>query len=205
MLFRSTHILMLNDTPFSVGIISTIKTKQCNAEWALLLKRDELAKLFDAMENDYLQARKDDIYQVTNQILRYLSNRHENSELDAPTLKDTIVFAHTLSPADILMLHHKGILGLVTETGGALSHAAIMARNLSIPAVFGAQCCLDYVQQAEEIILDIANDAILLETDQQLVTHYRSKIEKINRRSVFLTKIKAGPAITLDEIGRAHV
>lgn len=193
-----SHILMLNDTPFSVDIISTIKEKQCNAEWALLLKRDELAKLFDAMEDDYLQARKDDIYQVVSQILRYLNDKHEKSDLEKPAFKDTIVFAHALSPAEILMLHHKGILGLVTEVGGALSHAAIMTRNLSIPAVFGAQCCLDYVRQAEEIILDIANSTILLNADKQLTKHYHSKIKQINKRSISLNKIKAGPAITLD-------
>lgn len=44
--------------------------------------------------------------------------------------------------------------GVVTETGGALSHAAIVAREYGIPAVLGIPGALDFVHDGHEVALD---------------------------------------------------
>ncbi len=49
-----------------------------------------------------------------------------------------IVVAHDLSPEAILAGAPELLLGIVTEVGGATSHAAIVARELGVPAVLGA-------------------------------------------------------------------
>lgn len=44
--------------------------------------------------------------------------------------------------------------GVVTETGGALSHAAIVAREYGIPAVLGVEHAMTRVQDGDRIVLD---------------------------------------------------
>lgn len=44
--------------------------------------------------------------------------------------------------------------GVVTETGGALSHAAIVAREYGIPAVLGAEHAMTRIQDGDRITLD---------------------------------------------------
>ena len=44
--------------------------------------------------------------------------------------------------------------GLVTEEGGALSHAAVLARELELPAVIGVRGALDLIANGDEVEVD---------------------------------------------------
>lgn len=44
--------------------------------------------------------------------------------------------------------------GVVTETGGALSHAAIVAREYGIPAVLGVPDALNLIKNGSQVTLD---------------------------------------------------
>ncbi len=46
------------------------------------------------------------------------------------------------------------ISGLVTELGGVLSNAAIIAREYHVPAVFGAQYATCYIQDGDMVTVD---------------------------------------------------
>jgi pyruvate,water dikinase len=46
------------------------------------------------------------------------------------------------------------IAGVVTETGGRLSHAAIVARERRIPAVLGVSSILTKVQNGQTLTID---------------------------------------------------
>ena len=48
--------------------------------------------------------------------------------------------------------------GVITETGGRTCHAAIVARELGIPAIVGCVGCLDKLQNGEEITLSCVSE-----------------------------------------------
>ncbi len=60
-----------------------------------------------------------------------------------------ILVTRTTSPAYNLVLSIAG--GLVTETGGAASHAAVLSRELDLPAVIGAAGCLQGITNGDRI------------------------------------------------------
>lgn len=74
---------------------------------------------------------------------------------------DLLVCAHT-DPAWTPLLGLVG--GVITETGGALSHAAIVARELGIPAVVGAAGAMRIRSGARWTIDGSAGTATLLDT-----------------------------------------
>jgi phosphoenolpyruvate-protein phosphotransferase len=51
--------------------------------------------------------------------------------------RETVLVAVELTPSDVAHLEPEGVAGLVTVAGGPTSHAAIIARSLSIPYVAG--------------------------------------------------------------------
>lgn len=52
--------------------------------------------------------------------------------------------------------------GVVTDTGGAVSHAAIVAREVGIPAVLGAAGATQRIRDGQEILVDGAEGRVVL-------------------------------------------
>ena len=91
------------------------------------------------MDDPYLRTRKDDVDHVVTRIQRILLGDSIRIPIlqDNEQLRGAIVVAHDLTPAETALLQHQGIAGFVTESGGPLSHTAILARSLGLPAIVG--------------------------------------------------------------------
>ena len=137
--FIESHLLMLKDSMLSKAPIDIIKEVYCNAEWALKLQRDKLVAVFEQMEDEYLQTRQNDIDHVINLIQKMLFDHQYEVESEIQTLRGSIIVADDLTPADTVVLQNQNIAGFITELGGPLSHTAIIARSLGIPAIVGMQ------------------------------------------------------------------
>lgn len=71
-----------------------------------------------------------------------------------------ILVTRATSPAFNLVLSLAG--GLVTVDGGPMSHAAVLSRELGLPAVIGVGDCLDHIQDGAIIELDPAEGRVRL-------------------------------------------
>lgn len=69
-----------------------------------------------------------------------------------------ILVTRTTTPAYNMVLALVG--GLVTEEGGPMSHAAVLARELRIPAVIGAKGALGAITDGDEIEVDPASGEV---------------------------------------------
>ena len=132
--FIDTHLLMLEDRALSSQPIHLIRNEGLSAEWALQQHRDTLIQVFEQMEDPFLRTRRDDIDHVVNRIVSILLEQHQSQFEE---LRHQIVLAEDLSPADVILLRNQDIAGFVTDYGGPMSHTAILARSLGIPAVCG--------------------------------------------------------------------
>ncbi len=171
----------------------------CNAEWALKLQLDRLVRVFDAMDDPYLRTRRDDIAHVVNRVLRILLRQDTHDSDGSTTLRNRIVIADDLTPADTVLLQHQGIAAFVTEYGGPLSHTAIMARSLRIPAVVGVHRARQYLRDGEELIIDGREGALLVSPDEQVLRHFRQRQRSERQYFAGLRKLKDETAVTLDE------
>ncbi len=63
---------MMEDSAISKAPIVLIRQQYFAAEWALQVRRDELVRVFDEMDDPYLRTRKDDVDHVVGQIQRAL-------------------------------------------------------------------------------------------------------------------------------------
>ena len=195
--FIETHLLMLDDDILAEGTVRLIREHQCNAEWALKLQLETIGQVFDAMEDDYLAMRKNDIQHVVQRIMRVLQNvAPPSQEQNLQSWAGAIVLTDDLTPADTLLMQHHGVLGFATESGGPLSHTAILARSLNIPAVVGLHGATRYIRDGETVIVDGNIGMLLADPTDDSVKHFTRKKSAYQRKRRELNKLKNVPATT---------
>ncbi|MFK7854449.1 MAG: phosphoenolpyruvate--protein phosphotransferase [Granulosicoccus sp.] len=197
--FIETHILMLDDSVLSQRPIEIIKSDMVNAEAALQQQREELSKVFGSMEDTYLSTRIDDVNHVIDSVLRALDDGAEPDE-GSEQWKGQIIIADDLTPADTVTMQHHGVAGFVTETGGQLSHTAILARSLGIPAIVGVSNIRQYIKPGEEITLDGRAGMVLAEPTDEMLAMFRTQQKETRLRQRELSKLNDTKAITTDGV-----
>ena len=202
--FIDSHLLMVKDTMLSKVPIEIIQEQQCNAEWALKLQRDKLEAVFEKMEDEYLSTRLNDIEHVINLIQQILKDQQYTMQMKLQPLKGSIIVADDLTPADTVVLQNQNIAGFITELGGPLSHTAILARSLGIPAVVGIQSARSLLQQDEQLILDGSSGMVLAGMNESTIKEYkhiqkeqRDAKRKLSSLKNISAKTKDGQRISL--------
>ena len=133
--FLDVHLMILNDSSLSKVPRQLIEAQQCNAEWALTQQLENLVDQFDNIEDAYLRSRQNDVVQVVERVLKVLLGHPGVPSRDATQEEASILVAHDLSPADMILFKRHQFAAFVTDVGGATSHTAILARSLNIPSV----------------------------------------------------------------------
>ncbi|MFK8080814.1 MAG: phosphoenolpyruvate--protein phosphotransferase [Granulosicoccus sp.] len=197
--FIETHILMLDDDTLSQRPIEIIKSDLINAEAALQRQREELTRVFGSMEDTYLATRIDDVNHVIDSILRALDDGAEHV-VGSEHWKGQIIVADDLTPADTVAMQHHGVVGFVTETGGQLSHTAILARSLGIPAIVGVPGIRRYVKAGETLTLDGNAGMILAEPTDEMLTNFKRQQKETRLKQKELSKLIDTDTVTLDGV-----
>jgi phosphoenolpyruvate-protein phosphotransferase (PTS system enzyme I) len=199
--FIDTHLLMLEDNALTEEPKRIIKERLCNAEWALKLQRDALVNVFDEMADAYLSTRRDDVDHVVNRILRLLLKQKPLlHEVPDDHLKNRIVIADDLTPADTVLMQHYGIAAFATEFGGPTSHTAILARSLGIPAIVGLHNIRRFIKNNDLAIIDGTTGTVLINPDKLIQNYYEKKQKEVKRYYYSLGKLKNAQTESIDGI-----
>ncbi len=197
------HLMMADDSAFAYEPVRLIEQHRCNAEWALQMQREMLLQTFRAMDDPYLRARAEDVEQVARRILlALLSERPEPDQAGAP-LRDCIVLAEDLTPAEAVLLQQQGVRALVTEAGGVASHTAILARSLGVPTLVGLRQASQYIRHDEQLIVDAERGALVVAPDARALRHYRRRAQRAQRARALLKKLTGKPALSRDGVAVA--
>lgn len=197
--FIETHILMLDDGVLSQGPVEIIKAEMINAEAALQQQREELIKIFGSMEDAYLATRIDDVNHVIDSVLRALDDGAEHV-VGSEHWKGQIIVADDLTPADTVTMQHHGVAGFITETGGQLSHTAILARSLGIPAIVGVTNIRRYVKSGEMLTLDGHLGMVLAEPTSEMLANVKRQQKETRLKQKELGKLHDTEAVTTDGV-----
>ena len=195
--FIDTHLLMLEDTALTTGTLKAIREQHCNAEHALKLQRDAIASVFDAMDDAYLRTRRDDVDHVVNRVQRILSGDRAQALSLRPD-EAQVVFADDLAPADTVLMQEQGAVAFVTEYGGPLSHTAILARSLGIPAVVGLHDARSRLHDDDPVIVDGREGLLIVAPEPETLRRYRREQKEMLRVRAARRTLRRAPAVTSD-------
>ncbi len=196
--FIDTHLLMLDDATLVATPVDLIRELGCNAEWALKLQRDAVIDVFEQMDDAYLRTRRDDVDHVINRVQRILLEQDDDTQVNGVMLEGAIVLAYDLTPAETVLLEHQGIAAFATERGGPLSHTAILARSMQIPAMVGTHGLQRYIRDGEMVILDGLQGVIIAGADARITDYFRDRQELEYQRQLELARLTDIPATTRD-------
>ena len=196
--FISLHLMLLTDVTLSREPIDIINEQHINAEWALKIQSDRLSQQFDAINDEYLRQRKQDMLQVVERIHNNLIGLGNEFNLDVNLLEDTILIAHDLSPADTVQLKEQRIIAFITDAGGPTSHTAILGRSLDIPSVIGVRNARALISEHEWVIVDGINGVLIINPDDLVLAEYRRRMREYRNKKRELNKLKNTAATTQD-------
>ncbi len=189
------HMEILNDIEFISSVESVLERQECNAEWAVKTARDNLMEVFKTMENEYMRERAVDIKDISGRVIRILCG---NKKDDVFCLSEpAIIISNELTPSDTAGMNPELVSGIIIETGGHMSHAAIIARMLGIPLVVHPQITT-FVSNGQLLAFDGENGFIELELSEGILQNYIRKQEAFIHRNLELEKLKGTKSITAD-------
>lgn len=128
-----TYRMILDSDDLQRAIRDRIKAG-ATAPAALKVVIDEHAAIFEAMEDLYFRARGEDVRDIGLRLLKLLV---EPDAVEASYDRQTILVGNFVGVSDIAQVPHGRLAGIVCKQGSALSHTAILASALGIPAVMG--------------------------------------------------------------------
>ena len=207
--FINTHLMMLADKSLSEIPKDIIRREQCNAEWAIKQQMDDIVEQFDAIEDEYLRERKQDVVQVVERVIKVLlghPNQAPNQNANQQSTKQqsvkqqenaTILVAHDISPADAIQFKQHHFAAFITDVGGVTSHTAILARSLNIPSIVALQRARDLIDDNELIIVDGSLGVVIVNPSKEILAEYKLRQEQWELEQQKLQRIKSTKAATM--------
>jgi phosphotransferase system enzyme I (PtsI) len=191
------HLLVLQDRLFVDRIVEKIESDYINAEWAIQQVSDDLFQAYDQLNDDYLRERRGDLDDIVRRLLHNLQSKPLPSFRKLPY--DAILVGKSVPPSTLFELRSHRVVGLATETGSPLSHTAIMARSLEIPAIVGAGE-LAAVASGDSLIIDGERGVVIWSPSDETLAAYKGRDhdgKKLKRKSGASV---VAPAITEDRV-----
>jgi phosphoenolpyruvate-protein phosphotransferase (PTS system enzyme I) len=183
-IFKS-HLTIVKDESLLAKVRALIESERLSALSALQMVLQDYAARFAGIEHEYFRERMTDIRDVISRIGSHLSPLPRATGSSGPETngeEPIILVAHEILPSQSMSLGDLPIAGIVTETGGATSHAAILSRSRGIPAVSGVVGITSDVRSGDLIVVDGRDGIVVVRPDADTASAYR----KVQREYVHL-------------------
>lgn len=190
------HMMMVEDEDYNEAITEMISGLNVNAEYAVSITADNFAEMFSAMDDAYMQARAADIRDISNRIIACLT---DSCHTETRSEEKVIICADDLAPSETVSLDKDKVLAFVTAHGSYNSHTAILARNMSIPAIIGlGEEFLAVIKDGDMAIADGFTGEFILNPGKATLQAAHQKQASEAEKKELLQKLKGKENITLD-------
>jgi phosphoenolpyruvate-protein phosphotransferase (PTS system enzyme I) len=193
------QLLMLDDPMLVDRAASIVSSERVNAEWAVQRALDEIASVFDDVEDRYLHERKGDLHDVAGRLRMNLREglagaRDLLQELDEPC----VLVADELTPSVVAQLDWTRIRGFATDAGSRTYHTAILARSLGVPAVVGLHDVSVRVPPGASIVIDGESGDVTIDPPRAVFEAAQARARRSSLVSTVATD--EGPLRTADGV-----
>jgi len=190
----AAHLEIAGDFTLQDAVENKIAEEGKNAQMALQESIDEIAAIFEAMDDAYMKERGADIKDIGKRLMAKLKG------VKRPDLGDirseVIVTAKDLYPSDTVKLNPAFVKGIITEEGGITSHVSIIAKSMNIPTLVGVKGILAKLKEDCMVCMDAGQGIIVIDPDEKVRREYKEKEEAYDQERARLVSLRNRPAVT---------
>jgi len=190
------YILILGQDDLVEDVVARIR----NGNWAPGALRDSIAEhanLFEQAEDPYLQTRAEDIRAIGHRILlRLFSDVTEVKKYPS----NAVLLGDEVSLARIADVPPGQLKGIVCLRGAVLSHTAVLARELGIPAVMGLGPRNVRALDGHPIIVDGYRGRVFIDPLPAVIQEYRRFVQHEGQLSAKVAALRDLEAMTTDRV-----
>ena len=147
------------------------------------------------VDDEYIRERSVDVCDVCRRVVDILDGRpRRRLHLKRPS----ILVADRFFPSDLFSLDRRMVLGLASDQDSTVSHAAIMARSMGIPAVVQLGGGTAAMAVGHRAILDADNGTLIVEPDGVQIAQADCKIALSRLHGQKPDPVAALPCLTKD-------
>ena len=166
-----------------------------SAEAAVEKEQSAARARMSQVADSYMRERLHDLDDLSNRLLRILTGQGTDTGAEIP--KDPIMIARNIGPAELLD-YGRELNAVVLEEGSVGSHAAIVARALSIPLVINATNITTEALNGDPILVDGTQGIVHLRPDDNVANAFSEKIAMEAENQARYTALREEPAKTTD-------
>lgn len=184
----------------SDGLVSDALARIRAGNWAPGAWRDTIvdhAQVFERMEDAYLRAGAEDLRAIGQRVLLQLQAEARESR-QYP--QQCVLVGDTVSIMEISAVPAGQLVGIVCMHGSALSHTAVMARALGIPAVVSLSPIPIGRLDGCEMVIDGDQGRIYIEPSRAVLDAFQRLIVEAQARTERLMALRDLPAETPDGV-----
>ena len=176
-----------------------VETEIRNGNWlpgALRKSIQYFADLFLSMEDPYLRARHEDIHHLGNKLYVSLKGNSVLSQA-MEDIDQVILIGGEVSISDIASVPSDKLAGIICFAGSSMSHTAVLANALGVPAVMGVGP-LKHLRNRERFIVDGNSGQIVRYPNDMLCAEFQRLMDEERQLLSKLTTLRDLPALTPD-------
>ncbi|GGO83616.1 phosphoenolpyruvate-protein phosphotransferase PtsP [Marinobacterium nitratireducens] len=186
----------------STELFDAARARIVAGHWAPAALRDSIlehARLFEAMDDPYLRERAHDIRDIGKRLMARLLPEKQPAQPDYP--ERCILIGENLSPVDLTSIPAGQLVGVISGHGSSLSHLAILARALEVPAIMSLSSEMPLAAlDGRTLIIDGYQGQIYPEPGEALRGEFRRVRQQERQLSEDLQQLLELPAETPDGV-----
>ena len=174
------HQLMLGDRAYNQSVEELVRNAGASAEYAVAATGDRLAQTFAALNDEMMQARAEDVQDISKRLITNLQQEALDSagsgEMPLGTgqtagaverVEKVILAAEELTPSETMQLDRNHIHALILRRGSLYSHSAILARAMGIPAILAEELPAVEELDGKTAAMDAGKGILYVEPDEE--------------------------------------
>ena len=194
-IFRA-HDMMLDSLLSSTEFVQELQGSLLNAEAVVRRIFRRWQEKFHSLPGETFQQRADDLADLGRKMLRHLEGTDADRLQHLPT-GSVLVLRHLL-PSDVVTLSRRAVAAIVVESLGQGSHAALLAREKSLPTVADFPGVLERIGDGDEVLVDAYRGAIVIAPAGETRAAFNERLQHYHATLARCKGACRQPARTLD-------
>ena len=184
---------LLDGKTFQRAIESIIQNEKVNSAYAVMTTRDEMVSTFRTLEEPVIKERLENIREISDRLISELGGISPRIDLgDEPV----ILVTESITPTELMEMDKDKLMAIVTHHGSDISHAAILAKTMNIPALI--EIDTDSEWDGQQGIVDGYTGCLYINPDEEVRKEYEIRRQADMEEREELLKLREEPDVTKD-------